>query len=183
MHFDIEKILDWDKQENDRKDMIDALMRSNRFTLLGEGRSRRTYLSPTKRFVLKFPMSEEGLIANEEEHNKYRSSLVTKPVYGVVYAPCRLYKHSILLMHACTAIGGFSDGCREAKKFHCKIDSLKKSELPDWCNAIDCHQVGMLSNGKMVAYDYADPEEWTERSNSYEPVKHILADSNDERLQ
>ena len=151
MLFDIVTLTDWDSPK--WKDYIDLLMDKWDFTFLGEGCTRRTFLSPDKKYVLKFPTFEGGVTANRIEHEIYRKYM-SGDEDGVQYAPCRLIQKTVLLMRACKEIYGDSQGCEDASSI---IDWIPEGEgrpYPDWAESIDCGQVGMLPNGKVVAYDY-----------------------------
>src|SRR5258708_7113282 len=68
------------------------------FAHLGEGRHRITYLSPNKRYVLKFPTSQDGLYVNQRESHAYRRVFNQPEPNGQCYAPCRLIQNHILMM-------------------------------------------------------------------------------------
>lgn len=157
MLFKLENITNFDLSWDFRRSYIDTFMERMNFTLLGEGRMRRTFLAPSKRFVLKFPTYEAGLDGNRSEAALYQR-FKNKPDhsrYGMVYAPCRLIQNAILMMWAVKEGYGESDGDREAARNQSAItfDSCRRG-LPSWVNEVDCQQVGILKNGRLVAYDY-----------------------------
>jgi hypothetical protein len=163
MLFKLENITNFDLSWEYRQTYIDTFMDRLGFKLLGEGRMRRTFLSPHKRFVLKFPTSAYGLDGNRSEarlYQKFKNRPDTHR-YGMVYAPCRLIQDSILMMWAVKEAFGNSDGDREARSGQSDImftsaDRYNDSRIPRWAVEVDCQQVGILANGRMVAYDYTD---------------------------
>lgn len=157
MLFKLENIINFDLSWDYRMSYIDTFMANMKFTLLGEGRMRRTFLAPHKRFVLKFPTYEAGLHGNRSEAALYQQ-FKNKPDhsrYGIVYAPCRLIQDAILMMWAVKESFGESDGDRQAERNQRDIRfSDYRRNLPSWVNEVDCQQVGYLQNGRLVAYDY-----------------------------
>jgi hypothetical protein len=110
-------------------------------TLLGQGRHRKTYLSPSGKFVVKIPHGEwcgddglDGQLANIREAEIFKK---TKGKDGEFrYARCRLMANGWLVME--------------------KIDNnYRWGEMPSWVLSIDCAQVGKNRKGDWVAYDYA----------------------------
>lgn len=157
--FNLKSICDFKTSKSYRIGLIDALMAEKGFTFLGEGRHRRTYLSPNKRFVLKFPHCKEGLTANRNESDTWKKHLGKPDLDGTEYAPCRLIQGKIIMMAAMVEVYGGTEGCDYARdigavkgedKFYCDDD------LPSWAKDIDACQVGMSASGKLVAYDYAN---------------------------
>lgn len=157
MLFKLENITNFDLSNEYRMSYIDTFMKNMGFTLLGEGRMRRTFLAPHKRFVLKFPTYEEGLYGNRSEAELYQrfKNNPDHSRYGMVYAPCRLIQNAILMMWAVKESFGESDGDREAARNQSYVQFNNRSRgLPSWVNEVDCQQVGYLKNGRLVAYDY-----------------------------
>jgi len=136
-----------------RAEYLDATMASHGYKLIGNGKHRRTYLSPNGRYVLKFPMLASGIRDNKDEHNTWHMFKNRPSKDGVLYAPCRLIKDFVLMMWACSDTCGYSDGCERA----IGSGTLKRMShnIPVWADYIDCQQVGTLLNGKIVAFDYA----------------------------
>lgn len=142
---------------------IDDIMRQLRFTFLGQGRDRRTYLSPNKRYVLKFPKDEGGVEANQREASIWKE-FGNKPDHGMggaCYAPCRLICGSILMMRAMAKIYGCTYGDEAGRNYlggyEVHEDNSDESGLPYWAcdpDNTDSYQVGQLPNGKFVVYDY-----------------------------
>ena len=141
---------------------LDAFMEEKKFTLLGEGRHRRTYLSPNKRYVLKFPHGNYYFIHNQNEARIWRQffSNPNPDNCGCIYAPCRLIDNSILMMRAMSTIFGITQGDRDAR---CKgllgenMPYRISEDCPEWVKKsyYDSHQVGKLCNtGKYAIYDY-----------------------------
>jgi hypothetical protein len=118
---------------------ISIILESFDFKYLGSGRHRFVFLSPNKRYVLKFPIDYDGLLANEEEEQVFKSSL-TNLISDIKYAPCRLISNTILMMRYVEDI----------------FYSRKITELPIWVNEIDSCQVGLTKDGKLVAYDFSN---------------------------
>lgn len=149
--FRWELITDFNLDKEIRVRYINAVMAARGFKLLGEGRMRRTYLSPNKRFVLKFPMDASGIGGNQREHLIWHKQKRADP-NGITYAPCRLINNTLLMMWTCDESFGDSKGCLQAEdRGFLKRCSL---EAPKWADFIDCRQVGLLRNGKFAAYDY-----------------------------
>lgn len=135
---------------------VDEVAQRLNFTLLGQGRHRRTYLAPHSRFVLKFPLDTLGESANKDEHARWHS-FKNKPDpynYNALYTPCRLINNKILLMWAATAIGGDTDADDLALGSG-KLNKLSSWDFPKWADYIDAYQVGRLRNGKVTAYDFS----------------------------
>jgi hypothetical protein len=156
--FDYSIILNFSLPFTARKNYVDGLMSRRGFTYLGKGRHRMTYLSPNRRFVLKFPHNEEGLAANRDEASVYKEALLSKEK-DYPYAPCRLVHNAINLMVAVTEVYGGTEaddrvrdnGILDGKDFAGDDDM---DMLPSWAHDIDALQVGKLPNGRLVAYDY-----------------------------
>lgn len=158
MLFDLSKILNFNLSRESRIEKINSLMKNLDFIFLGEGRHRRTFLSPNKRYVLKFPHCVNGLEANQREAAFWKASLTTAAPDGTSYAACRLIQNSIIMMRAVSEMYGGSYACdyaRSSGAISGKDLYNDGKELPNWAQEIDCGQVGRLRNGKLVAYDYA----------------------------
>jgi hypothetical protein len=165
--FDLDIILNFDRSLVTRKRYLDKLLKDKGFTYLGKGRHRMTYLSPNKRFVLKFPRYKEGVEANRSEAKIWKNHLNGKPTKGLgaysehpagaKYAPCRLLQDCIIMMVAVVESYGETVGDDSARYSGAIGGSAEGPDhsLPDWCNEIDACQVGKLASGKLVAYDYA----------------------------
>lgn len=135
-----------------RADYLDGAMTDRGFKLIGWGKHRRTYLSPNGRYVLKFPIAYSGIRDNMEEHHTWHLYKNSPSNIGVLYAPCRIIDGFVLMMWACHNTCGWSDGDNHAVA----RGMLKRiGGAPYWAEYIDCMQVGMLHNGKIVAFDYA----------------------------
>ncbi len=141
---------------------IDAYMSERGFTFLGEGRSRRTYLSKNKRYVLKFHL-DKYTSANQNEAKTWRQFFgKTNPTYGdCLYAPCRLLDGKVLMMKAMVEVYGGTNGCVTARENGLGgADAFKSSEerskLPEYISkwSVDSQQIGKMANGKYVIYDY-----------------------------
>ncbi len=136
-----------------RIDYINSIMVQKEFRLLGQGRMRKTYLSPNNRVVLKFPISESGLHSNRYEHNLWHEFKSKPNTWGAYYAPCRIINNTVLMMWFCPEIYGDSFGDIQA----INADLLKIAQdrpRPIWVEDLDCCQAGYLYNGKLVAYDF-----------------------------
>ena len=154
--FDLDIILNFNLSYATRRRYLDNVMKEKGFTFLGTGRHRRTYLSPNKRFVLKFPNYRAGVEANRNEAFKWKGFLNNKAApHGAKYAPCRLLQDCIIMMVAVVEAYGETCGDDSARDSGAIGGESTPLGLPDWCFGIDSCQVGKLANGKLVAYDYA----------------------------
>jgi hypothetical protein len=163
--FDLDIILNFNLSLLTRKAYLDKLLKEKGFTFLGKGRHRMTYLSPNKRFVLKFPKFKEGLLANRSEAKCWKMKVQGKTVSGlydtyhadIQLAPCRLLHGCIIMMVAVVESYGETCGDDSARDSGAIGGSVHGPghDLPEWCNEIDACQVGKLASGKLVAYDYA----------------------------
>jgi hypothetical protein len=144
--INISKIVDFRIAKSLRLSYIHRYMKELDFRFLGAGRSRLTFMAQNNRFVLKFPINALGLKANQEESDIFRKNRNGSPD-GIIYAPCRLIRHTILMMKAIQHDFGLREGSFRAMEMGV--------ELPAWSSKVDAHQVGMLPNGKIVAYDYS----------------------------
>lgn len=153
--FDIERILSF--RFGDAQNLHEERLAQG-FIYLGGGRHRRTYLSPNKRFVLKFPRNQDGLYVNQIEDQAYHRVFNRPDGNGQCYAPCRLIKGTVLMMRTVVELFGRTDGCDSARDSGQvqgeDADDDDAPNLPDWCSNIDSTQVGYLANGRLVAYDY-----------------------------
>jgi len=143
--FNPYKIIDFSLAYHYRLAYIERIAKDNSWELYGDGRHRRVFLSKSGRCIIKFPMNSDGLKANQSEADNFKLYRGEADENGVVYAPCRLMKDSVLLMVKMKYKFGFEHGLVLAQSMG--ID------IPDWAHKIDCHQVGMMPSGKMVAYD------------------------------
>jgi hypothetical protein len=128
------------------------------FTFLGSGRHRNTFLSPNKRFVLKFPNGSDGLYVNQREASAWKRCFNQPDGNGQCYAPCRLILGRVIMMRTVVKVFGRTQGCDSARDSG-GIQGMDAEDddapnLPDWCWNIDATQVGYLANGRLVAYDY-----------------------------
>ena len=147
-------------------DMLESYMIGKGFTYLGKGRHRRTFLSKNKRFVIKFPRSLSGSSENKSERKHWVK------VFGkgdpdnanCRYAPCRMIDGHILMMRAMVEIYGGTEADKRARdelklfKGGNAFSSGKVAEvLPNWYKECrqDAGQIGKMSNGDFVLYDYA----------------------------
>ena len=144
---------------------VDNFMFNRKFIFLGQGRHRRTYLSPNKRYVLKFARYKEYIGMNRFEHAVYKLYF-NRPDdtnSGCYYAPCHLIDGHMLMMRAMTEIYGRTNGCDSARRIlggenaPYGEEAMKELDLPNWLEQCfhDSAQVGKLPNGKFVLYDYA----------------------------
>ncbi len=129
------------------------------FKYLGEGRHRKTYLSPNRKYVLKFPLHINYADVNKSEASKYRQ-FFSKPNpnnSNCYYAPCRMIDGHILMMRAMVEIYGGTYGCDSARKILGGKDFYDiDNKFPEWCNkaGIDMKQIGKTSDGRIMLYDY-----------------------------
>lgn len=101
--------------------------------LLDFGRNRAVY--DRGRYVLKVPRNEEGEVDNSWEADYSRSFKNRPDINGIHYARCRLLANGWLLME--------------------KVGPLPKgSKAPQWADYVDCQQVGVARDGRIVAFDY-----------------------------
>lgn len=113
---------------------IKRWFRKGKWKFLGEGSTRRTYLLPSGRRVIKFATSDCGLYDNEREVRDYRKDTTGR------LARCRplTYKGQL-----CSIM-----------QYVEPIKTEDRPTLPTWCWSIDCTQVGHTRKGKLVAYDW-----------------------------
>ena len=123
---------------------------------MGSGGSRITFLMPDEKYVIKFPRYEYGIGVNKDEHriwHEYKNK--PHPRIDVVFAPCRLVYGSLLIMRAVSVLYGDAYADQEGRKViegYCELPD----NAPEWVRRVDCHQVGKLSDGRWVAYDYGN---------------------------
>ena len=98
------------------------------YLYLGSGRRRMGFLSRNRQWVVKVPLSDDGVADNAWEDRSYR--LTDMP-----YARCRILDNHCLIMEAVDV-------------------EVNPRNLPRWAFSIDCLQVGYNRKGKLVAYDY-----------------------------
>ena len=106
------------------------------FDLLGEGRHRQAFLTPSGKYVIKFPLNPEGAVANDEEAHIYATSPKKERER---LAKCRLFYYNNL---PCLIM----EYVEEVTKW---------DKLPKWTRFIDCGQVGYTRYGQLVAFDYS----------------------------
>lgn len=147
------------------QEFLTAYLESEGFTYLGSGRHRRTFLSPNRRFVLKFPRDLYGLEANQKECKTWKKAVrgEWRSQHGEALAPARLICDAICVMPAMTELYGRTRGCGKARVILSngqmdddpEPEDMEKS-LPAWLDNyyVDCAQVGKMRNGKVVVYDY-----------------------------
>lgn len=109
------------------------LERCKRFNLnpvelefLGSGRHRSTFLLPSRKNVIKFPLTDRGFAANLKE--------ASRDNWPWPVARCKLLQDLLIMEY---------------------IDLDFKGNKPLWAEEIDCYQVGINKFGQYVAYDYA----------------------------
>jgi hypothetical protein len=103
---------------------------------VGVGRTRIVFLTPSQKSVIKIPLSWDGMADNDWE---YRTFTKNRKSGECVYAPCRpssLLGFPVLLMRKLD------------------LDIPPVDQLPDWAGCIDCFQVGLDKEGRLLAYDY-----------------------------
>lgn len=88
---------------------------------------------PSRDWVLKVPLNEEGYSHNLLEHIRSRKDgwLLRSQM-----ARCKLLRSGLLVMERVKPVRGWKG-------------------LPEWTYGVDCCQVGYRKNGDLVAYDYA----------------------------
>lgn len=147
-------------------DLLKEYMESFGFIYLGSGKDRHTFLSPNRRFVLKFPKHRKGRNANRREHKAWKESLarLVGNSNDVQYAPCRLLLDCVIMMEAMVELYGWAYADYSGRQH------LGGAEMPGpdrdqfkeldwwqtWSYSIDCAQIGKKRNGKIVVYDYGD---------------------------
>ena len=141
-----------DRLSNSQLESLKFHVEEHDYAHIGCGRQRMSFLHKNKRHVLKLPISKFGIDSNHKEHylwHKYKNSPDDN---GIYYAPCRLVDHSTLMMWYCSEIFGTSIGCLNSIKT--KKLALCSKPMPTWAWKLDSNQVGVLINGKIVAYDH-----------------------------
>jgi hypothetical protein len=119
-------------------DKIKIVMNDKGYKFIGEGRDRIVYKKEKSNYVVKVPIGEHGITANQNEADNYKRELkLIKPSKDCLYAKCRLVKSYLLVMEYVEPI------------------SYKHERFPDWGDFIDCGQVGITKDDRVVAYDYA----------------------------
>lgn len=98
--------------------------------LLGIGRNREVFLSPSGKYVVKVPINDLGIY-----DNAYEAELFAKYGRKDHLAKCRLIG-KVLVME------------------YIEIHRMKYNELPEWVLSVDCLQVGFNRKGQLLAYDY-----------------------------
>ncbi len=160
MNINLSLVTNWDEFEDIRQRHIAGAMQEAGFTFLGAGRHRTTYLAPHKRFVLKFPNSLWGLRASQREAEWWKKNHWTPNVRGVHFAPCHMVAKTILMMRTVVKLYGHTFGCKRGRTIleEASLDDYNpiNPNQPKWATWVESNQIGMLANGKWVAYDYAD---------------------------
>ena len=106
--------------------------------LIGEGRNRLVYRSPSGRTVLKVPKSDAGVSDNNIERIRYRENRLQGGwLPKGVYAPCRFLPGTDALVMEWVDV------------------AAARKDLPSWVGYVDCQQVGINRAGKLLAFDYA----------------------------
>ncbi len=101
--------------------------------LFDYGRNRAVY--DRGRYVLKVPRNEDGESDNYWEADMSRSFGRRPDINGICYARCRLLKNGWLVME--------------------KVQPLPSGvQAPKWADYVDCQQVGLARDGRIVAFDY-----------------------------
>jgi hypothetical protein len=147
-----------------QRDMVDEYMFGKDFTFVGEGCTRRTFLSKNRRYVIKFQIYS-ALYANRHEAATWRKwfGQPNPDNGGCLYAPCRLINNNILMMRAMVEIYGGTHACSFARNSGVLggVDtwmggsSVKVAINPDLVKwTADLCQVGKMANGKYALYDY-----------------------------
>jgi hypothetical protein len=108
------------------------------YTYLGRGRHRQTYLLPSGKHVIKFPINDEGVGANQREYRKFKN---TK--HEGIFARCRLINVDDSACIIMVAV-------KPLENKYCNFD------LPYWVDEIDNMQVGFTRRQQLVCYDYGD---------------------------
>jgi hypothetical protein len=154
MEIDLAKAVDWNDSYAGREAYIGNVMKDNGYTWLGTGRHRMTYLSPNKRFVLKFPTCCYGIQISKREDALWSMFHWEPTPNGTYVAPCRMIGGVILMMRAMVELYGDSDSCDIGREVLGQSSCDSKHEIPSWAERLDCGQVGRLANGRIVAYDF-----------------------------
>lgn len=116
--------------------------------LLGEGSFRKTYLSPSGKFVYKVPTGSGGIRSNEREHEIFRKR--KRGGHNLAheqYARCRLSKSGILVMELVKP----STHCLKGHNSE-RVDEI----APEWVNVVDTGQAGKNRDGNWVIFDYGN---------------------------
>jgi sulfur relay (sulfurtransferase) DsrC/TusE family protein len=95
------------------------------------------YLTPSKKYVVKVPLDEDGYIDNiKEAQQAYIDNWLPKKYK----ARCKLMRNGWLVMEYVKSIYHLP--------YHYK-------DIPSWAYGVDACQIGFTLNGRLVAYDYA----------------------------
>lgn len=127
---------------------LNSLAFQREWKLLGEGSFRKTYLSPSGKYVYKVPTGAGGVRSNEREHAIFRRG--QPGVHNLEhekYARCRLSKSGILVMELVKP----SVHCYKGGKAD-RVDEL----APAWANVVDTSQAGVNRDGNWVVFDYGN---------------------------
>lgn len=104
---------------------------------IGEGRTRKVYLTRSGRYVLKVPVDGYGENANATEAEDYKRGGFLGRQF---LARCRRVTINGLWCLLMEKVNPLSFG---------------DEQMPDWASFVDCRQVGINRRGKVVAYDWA----------------------------
>jgi hypothetical protein len=104
---------------------------------LGIGRNRVTF-AHSPGWVIKVPINDWGLLDNESEAETFQCFGRTNAF--IKYAQCRIEFDQegipLLLMERLAV-------------------DIPLAGLPEWCDFVDCQQVGIGHDGQLLAYDYS----------------------------
>lgn len=160
MKIDLSIVTDWDEWQDVRLRHIEDAMKAAGFDYVGKGRHRVTYMAPHKRFVLKFPNNQSGLDASCREADWWKTHHWQPNTRGVQFAPCRMIGGVILMMRTVVSMYGHTNGCKNGRNTLKQTDvddcNHTTQQLPKWAGWVESCQIGILANGRWVAYDYAD---------------------------
>jgi len=109
---------------------------SGRMTFLGEGRTRRVFLSRSGKYVVKIPLNGEGEHANFIEARDFS---LNRFLGQEKLARCR---------EVC--LNG--KWCLVMERVY---PASIEENLPSWADFVDCRQVGYTRRKNLVAYDWA----------------------------
>jgi hypothetical protein len=104
------------------------------FIFLGEGRGRLVYKH--KNWVIKIPKDDWGLGDNYHEATVSKIYKNRPNGNGVYFAKCKITPCGLLVME------------------YVDTTSINYKTLPEWTGFVDCNQVGLTKDGRLVAYDY-----------------------------
>lgn len=114
-----------------------------RFRYLGVGRNRATFVTGRGRYVIKVPITVEGMNDNYREAQLYDLYSEDPEAYYGAYGRARL--HHIMPAGIPVLFMEYLDPT-----------TLSYDELPNWVKTIDSGQVGWDREGRLKAYDYGN---------------------------